>query len=93
MMGDGGGIGDSCNFSQNKKSFLGKIMRVDVDSTTNKLPLSSIYAIINDLATKKLPQQMCLEKKILKEQSESSKSQLFIKQKSTISFCQLSQLT
>lgn len=32
MMGDGGGIGDPYNFSQNKKSLLGKIMRLDVDN-------------------------------------------------------------
>ncbi|MBA0707664.1 hypothetical protein Golax_019693 [Gossypium laxum] len=32
MMGDGGGGGDPYNFSQNKKSILGKIMRLDVDT-------------------------------------------------------------
>ena len=33
MMGDGGGVGgDPYNFSQNKKSLLGKIMRLDVDN-------------------------------------------------------------
>ncbi|KAL5742303.1 hypothetical protein ACOSP7_029035 [Xanthoceras sorbifolium] len=31
MMGDGGSRGDPYNFSQNKKSLLGKIMRLDVD--------------------------------------------------------------
>lgn len=31
MMGDGGSIGDPYNFSQNKKSLLGKIMRLDID--------------------------------------------------------------
>lgn len=37
MMGDGGSEGDPFNFSQNKKSLLGKIMRLDVDSTKSKL--------------------------------------------------------
>lgn len=32
MMGDGGNRGDPFNFSQNKKSPLGKIMRLDVDN-------------------------------------------------------------
>lgn len=32
MMGDGGGGADPYNFSQNKKSLLGKIMRLDVDN-------------------------------------------------------------
>ncbi|KAM3195913.1 hypothetical protein ACQJBY_071860 [Aegilops geniculata] len=33
MMGDGGQKGDPFNFAQNKKSLLGKIMRLDIDST------------------------------------------------------------
>jgi hypothetical protein len=36
MMGDGGGKGDPFNFSQNKKSLLGKIMRLDVDNPPSK---------------------------------------------------------
>ncbi|GER32285.1 HIPL1 protein [Striga asiatica] len=32
MMGDGGSKGDPYNFAQNKKSLLGKIMRLDVDN-------------------------------------------------------------
>ncbi|XP_051146133.1 HIPL1 protein-like [Andrographis paniculata] len=32
MMGDGGGKGDPYNFAQNKKSLLGKVLRVDVDN-------------------------------------------------------------
>ena len=39
MMGDGGSEGDPFNFSQNKKSLLGKIMRLDVDSTRSKLAM------------------------------------------------------
>ncbi|CAN6287189.1 unnamed protein product [Urochloa humidicola] len=36
MMGDGGSKGDPFNFSQNKKSLLGKIMRLDIDSTQSQ---------------------------------------------------------
>lgn len=36
MMGDGGGDGDPYNFSQNKKSLLGKIMRLDVDNVLSE---------------------------------------------------------
>ncbi|KAL9272662.1 HIPL1 protein-like protein [Drosera capensis] len=32
MMGDGGGTDDPYNFAQNKKSLLGKIMRLDIDT-------------------------------------------------------------
>ena len=42
MMGDGGSEGDPFNFSQNKKSLLGKIMRLDVDSTQSKLAMVSL---------------------------------------------------
>jgi hypothetical protein len=35
-MGDGGSIGDPYNFSQNKKSLLGKIMRLDIDNIPSK---------------------------------------------------------
>ncbi|PHT88115.1 HIPL2 protein [Capsicum annuum] len=53
MMGDGGGTGDPYNFSQNKKSLLGKIMRLDVDSTPSaaeitKLGLWGNYTIPKD---------------------------------------------
>ncbi|XP_004986302.1 HIPL1 protein [Setaria italica] len=36
MMGDGGSKGDPFNFSQNKKSLLGKIMRLDIDGTQSQ---------------------------------------------------------
>lgn len=36
MIGDGGGVGDPYNFAQNKKSLLGKIMRLDIDSNPSK---------------------------------------------------------
>jgi glucose/arabinose dehydrogenase len=41
MMGDGGSKGDPFNFSQNKKSLLGKIMRLDVDGTQNQSQTSN----------------------------------------------------
>ncbi|KAI4966018.1 hypothetical protein ZWY2020_046852 [Hordeum vulgare] len=36
MMGDGGNKGDPFNFSQNKKSLLGKIMRLDIDNVQSQ---------------------------------------------------------
>ncbi|CAN6585246.1 unnamed protein product [Malus baccata var. baccata] len=53
MMGDGGGVGDPYNFSQNKKSLLGKIMRLDVDNVpsaaeVDKLVLWGNYSIPKD---------------------------------------------
>ncbi|XP_015882685.2 HIPL1 protein [Ziziphus jujuba] len=53
MMGDGGGGGDPYNFSQNKKSLLGKIMRLNVDNIPsaadiNKLGLWGNYSIPKD---------------------------------------------
>lgn len=56
MMGDGGSpnnSGDPYNFSQNKKSLLGKIMRLDVDNIPsvdqiNKLGLWGNYSIPSD---------------------------------------------
>ncbi|KAH8483763.1 hypothetical protein H0E87_028251 [Populus deltoides] len=41
MMGDGGSIGDPYNFSQNKKSLLGKIMRLDIDNIP--IQVSELY--------------------------------------------------
>ncbi|KAB1216695.1 HIPL1 protein [Morella rubra] len=53
MMGDGGGVGDPYNFAQNKKSLLGKIMRLDVDNIPSaaeiaKLGLWGNYSIPKD---------------------------------------------
>ncbi|KAL3528289.1 hypothetical protein ACH5RR_007611 [Cinchona calisaya] len=53
MMGDGGGVGDPYNFSQNKKSLLGKIMRLDVDNIPsateiNQFSLWGNYSIPKD---------------------------------------------
>ncbi|KAF9607572.1 hypothetical protein IFM89_036934 [Coptis chinensis] len=53
MMGDGGSIGDPYNFSQNKKSLLGKIMRLDIDNIPsdkeiNDLSLWGNYSIPKD---------------------------------------------
>ncbi|CAI9106330.1 OLC1v1005460C1 [Oldenlandia corymbosa var. corymbosa] len=43
MMGDGGGKSDQYNFAQNKKSLLGKIMRLDV----NNMPSEKTIADLN----------------------------------------------
>ncbi|CAN6476334.1 unnamed protein product [Victoria cruziana] len=40
MMGDGGSRGDPNNFAQNKKSLLGKIMRLDVDKFPSATEIS-----------------------------------------------------
>ncbi|CAK7322904.1 unnamed protein product [Dovyalis caffra] len=43
MMGDGGGVGgDPHNFSQNKKSLLGKIMRLDVDNIPSAAEIDNL---------------------------------------------------
>ncbi|GAV66717.1 GSDH domain-containing protein [Cephalotus follicularis] len=42
MMGDGGGGGDPYNFSQNKKSLLGKIMRLDVDNIPSEAEIENL---------------------------------------------------
>ncbi|CAM6101550.1 unnamed protein product [Calypogeia fissa] len=41
MMGDGGGTGDPFNFAQNRKSLLGKIMRLDVDNLPSVTDIST----------------------------------------------------
>ena len=46
MMGDGGGIGDPYNFSQNKKSLLGKIMRLDIDNIPSKYWFKNAHHIV-----------------------------------------------
>ena len=45
MVGDGGGTNGPFGFAQNKKSLLGKIMRVDVDSVPSKY--SVIIALLH----------------------------------------------
>ncbi|KAJ4870385.1 HIPL2 protein [Raphanus sativus] len=50
MTGDGGGVSDTHNFAQNKKSLLGKILRLDVDvmpsvSEISQLGLWGNYSI------------------------------------------------
>ncbi|XP_010533418.1 PREDICTED: HIPL1 protein [Tarenaya hassleriana] len=42
MMGDGGGGGDPYNFAQNKKSLLGKIMRLDVDNVPSSSDIATM---------------------------------------------------
>lgn len=41
MMGDGGGRDDPYNFAQNKKSVLGKVMRLDVDKIPSQDEIST----------------------------------------------------
>ncbi|KAG6659385.1 hypothetical protein CIPAW_03G031000 [Carya illinoinensis] len=42
MMGDGGSVGDPYNFAQNKKSLLGKILRLDIDNMPNAEVVSDL---------------------------------------------------
>ncbi|WOL08865.1 HIPL1 protein-like [Canna indica] len=42
MMGDGGNKGDPFNFAQNKKSLLGKIMRLDIDNIPSQTQISDL---------------------------------------------------
>ncbi|KAL2611351.1 hypothetical protein R1flu_023043 [Riccia fluitans] len=53
MLGDGGNSGDPFNFAQNKKSLLGKVIRLDVDNIPSALQASDqnlwgIYSIPHD---------------------------------------------
>ncbi|WOG95186.1 hypothetical protein DCAR_0414492 [Daucus carota subsp. sativus] len=53
MIGDGGGVGDPYNFAQNKKSLLGKIMRLDINTNPSpaeidRLGLWGNYSIPKD---------------------------------------------
>ncbi|TVU41332.1 hypothetical protein EJB05_14838, partial [Eragrostis curvula] len=47
MMGDGGSVGDPWNFAQNKKTLLGKIVRIDVDAMSSSGGFGS-YGIPKD---------------------------------------------
>ncbi|GAA0142090.1 protein-binding activity modulator [Lithospermum erythrorhizon] len=42
MIGDGGNEGDPLNFSQNKKSFLGKILRLDVENMPSEKEIDDL---------------------------------------------------
>lgn len=42
MMGDGGGRGDPYHFSQNKKSILGKILRLDIDTIPSEKEIDDL---------------------------------------------------
>ncbi|XP_072950971.1 HIPL1 protein-like [Typha angustifolia] len=42
MMGDGGNKGDPFNFAQNKKSLLGKIMRLNIDDIPSQTEISKL---------------------------------------------------
>lgn len=46
MMGDGGGTADPYNFSQNKKSLLGKITRLDVDNIPSEHHIHCLVVLI-----------------------------------------------
>jgi glucose/arabinose dehydrogenase len=54
LMGDGGRGGDPFNFSQNKKSLLGKILRLDIDNLPSEY-LSSHAVILYVWRFNKLP--------------------------------------
>ncbi|KAJ7526755.1 hypothetical protein O6H91_16G021800 [Diphasiastrum complanatum] len=47
MLGDGGSIGDPFNFSQNKKSLLGKILRLDIDKSPSTSEVSALGLLGN----------------------------------------------
>ncbi|KAF3953342.1 hypothetical protein CMV_021208 [Castanea mollissima] len=42
MMGDGGSLGDPYNFAQNKKSLLGKIIRLDIDNISSAMGFADL---------------------------------------------------
>ena len=53
-VGDGGSAGDPRNFAQNKNSFLGKILRINVEDTSESIPyqIPSDNPFVNDIDVK-----------------------------------------
>lgn len=46
MMGDGGSVGDPYNFAQNKKSLLGKILRLDIDNMPSNYWHKAFFTLV-----------------------------------------------
>lgn len=48
MVGDGSHRDDPYNFAQDKKSLLGKILRIDVDHIPSKFPYCLLYITLGN---------------------------------------------
>ncbi|KAG7985476.1 hypothetical protein I3843_03G027200 [Carya illinoinensis] len=48
MMGDGGSVGDPYNFAQNKKSLLGKILRLDIDNMPSNYWHKAFFTLVGN---------------------------------------------
>jgi glucose/arabinose dehydrogenase len=62
-MGDGGSVGDPWNFAQNKKSILGKIIRIDVNTMPSKF---TRFTKLHQVNTTKFNDQIFAKKIITK---------------------------
>ena len=63
-MGDGGSVGDPWNFAQNKKSILGKIIRIDVNTMPSKFA-RPIHILLHQVKHHQICHQTNVPKRVI----------------------------